>query len=358
MKRIMITLCVLGFALTAKAQVGVNTTDPKATLDVVGKTTDGTIPDGIMAPRITGDELHNKDNGSNDAYGLSQKGALVYVTKAASDANLIDETINVNAIGYYYFDGNIWKAISSRDTEPWYNVATNSAATSNTQDIYQKGKVGVGTTTPNAQLDVRPNPTSTSNPGAGIIGLGTTTIAASTAGAGAIRYDTASGGVLEYSNGVVWNTLQSTVKRSIVVAKKISTQTIASFANTGYIVDWTELTDVNNNFDPATGIFTAPRDGNYTISFSFDFNYGTVIANSQVEAILVSSGGTYNDKKSVVAFPANGASQAGASISFTLKMTAGEFVRPYIWHSTGSDKTLRVGTGADDGFVNFSVVEL
>jgi len=29
-----------------------------------------------------------------------------------------------------------------------------------------------------------------------------------------------------------------------------------------------------------------------------------------------------------------------------------------IWHSTGTDKVLRVGSGDDDGFVNFSVAEL
>ena len=63
-------------------------------------------------------------------------------------------------------------------------------------------------------------------------------------------------------------------------------------------------------------------------------------------------------KKSVVAFPAGGTSQAGAAISFTLKMAAGETVYPMIWHDTGTDKVLRIGSGGDDGFVNFSVAEL
>jgi trimeric autotransporter adhesin len=38
--------------------------------------------------------------------------------------------------------------------EPWYNVATNSGANANTQNIYQMGNVGVGTTTPSAKLQV------------------------------------------------------------------------------------------------------------------------------------------------------------------------------------------------------------
>lgn len=38
--------------------------------------------------------------------------------------------------------------------EPWFNQATNTAATSNTQNIYQMGNVGIGTTAPTAKLHV------------------------------------------------------------------------------------------------------------------------------------------------------------------------------------------------------------
>ena len=36
--------------------------------------------------------------------------------------------------------------------EPWYNVATNTGATANTQDIYQMGNVGIGTSTPTEKI--------------------------------------------------------------------------------------------------------------------------------------------------------------------------------------------------------------
>lgn len=39
-------------------------------------------------------------------------------------------------------------------SEPWYDVATNKGAFSNTSNIYQMGNVGVGTATPTAKLDV------------------------------------------------------------------------------------------------------------------------------------------------------------------------------------------------------------
>lgn len=58
-------------------------------------------------------------------------------------------------------------------TEPWFNVATNTAATSNTQNIYQMGKVGISTSNPQLNLDVAPV-----SGGAGI-NIGTTGTASS-----------------------------------------------------------------------------------------------------------------------------------------------------------------------------------
>jgi hypothetical protein len=94
------------------------------------------------------------------------------------------------------------------------------------------------------------------------------------------------------------------------------------------------------------------------VSFSFNFDYGSIAAGTVVEAHLISSGGTTNDKKSVVSYPSSGSAPAGAAITFTIKLTSGETVKPVIWHSLGVTKTLRVGTGTEDGFVNFSVAEL
>jgi hypothetical protein len=175
--------------------------------------------------------------------------------------------------------------------------------------------------------------------------------------AGALRYNTSSGGILQYSNGTSWNNLQSNVQKATVVAKKISAQSVSNTTITD-VTNWDEITDLTNNFNPTTGIFTAPRTGNYVVSFSFNFNYGTINAGTVVEAQLISSGGTTNDKKSVVSYPTSGSAPAGAAITFTIKLTSGETVKPVIYHSLGVTKTLRVGTGTEDGFVNFSVAEL
>lgn len=117
MKQQILTMMVLLSTITiANAQtgnVGINTITPAATLDVTGVATDPLKLDGIIAPRLTGNELAAKN------YTPAQTGAMVYVTAAAG--SLMGQVINVSAVGYYYFDGTVW--------------------------VYTKGTGGTGTTT-------------------------------------------------------------------------------------------------------------------------------------------------------------------------------------------------------------------
>ncbi|RZJ69682.1 MAG: hypothetical protein EOO47_23880 [Flavobacterium sp.] len=99
----MVMILVLGISTQSYGQVGVNTTTPKATLDITGIPTNATVPDGIIAPRLTGDELKAKDN----VYTANQTGTLLYVTAAAT-APTTPKTVNVTRTGYYMFDGTAW----------------------------------------------------------------------------------------------------------------------------------------------------------------------------------------------------------------------------------------------------------
>ena len=87
------------------AQVGINNSNPNATLDVVAKTTDGSQPEGIIAPKLTGDQIQAADG----QYLAAQAGAIVYATAAATAPST--KTASITGVGYYFFDGNIWRKI-------------------------------------------------------------------------------------------------------------------------------------------------------------------------------------------------------------------------------------------------------
>ena len=93
------------------AQVGINTENPSSTLDVSikknGNQLDNNQTYGLQAPRLTRAELSNLISN----YGANQKGALIYITDV-SGGTATGQRVNVNAEGYYYFDGTIWKKIS------------------------------------------------------------------------------------------------------------------------------------------------------------------------------------------------------------------------------------------------------
>lgn len=85
------------------AQVGINTDAPKATLHVVGTPSIATSPDGVIAPRLTGDQLKAKDA----VYLSEQTGTLVYVTQAVTTPST--KTAKVDKPGYYMYNGETWK---------------------------------------------------------------------------------------------------------------------------------------------------------------------------------------------------------------------------------------------------------
>lgn len=134
------------------SQVGINTTSPSATLDVVAKHSDGSAPEGILVPRLTGDALFAASGSSQ--YGTDQQGAIVYVTEAVSDGNDTGQTINVNAPGHYYFDAaeEVWKKIGESST-----IYTSNGTLTNPRVMdmnggtmgFANGRMSVGASTSN-----------------------------------------------------------------------------------------------------------------------------------------------------------------------------------------------------------------
>ena len=101
---------LVGLSALSKAQqgrVGINTTTPAATLDVVANTTDNARPDALLVPRLTRAELLAKDA----AYTAAQNGALTFVTTI--DGTATPKTANVTSVGFYYYDSpsSTWKTL-------------------------------------------------------------------------------------------------------------------------------------------------------------------------------------------------------------------------------------------------------
>lgn len=86
------------------AQVGIGTIHPKATLDIHGSPSKTAITDGLLPPRLLRSELISKTG-----YTASQTGAIIYITDLSGENNT--QTVNVTAVGYFYFDGSAWHRI-------------------------------------------------------------------------------------------------------------------------------------------------------------------------------------------------------------------------------------------------------
>lgn len=111
MKKQLLTLFTFTLGAFAFAQVGFHTTTPRTTLDVSAK---GGVndTDGFQAPRLTRVQLTAKGNA---LYGANQTGALIYITDIAG-GDAAGQRINIDATGYYYFDGNLWQKTTPANT--------------------------------------------------------------------------------------------------------------------------------------------------------------------------------------------------------------------------------------------------
>ncbi|MDA9056625.1 hypothetical protein N9K49_02105 [Flavobacteriaceae bacterium] len=99
LKKQFLTLLFFSAGLMTFAQVGVGTTSPTTTLDIVGTnhTTTGALAasDGVTVPRVTTDMLASPAAGTTT-------GQLVYSTHA-------------NSTGFYFWDGTTWEPLIKAD---------------------------------------------------------------------------------------------------------------------------------------------------------------------------------------------------------------------------------------------------
>ncbi|KAA0127135.1 hypothetical protein FY557_14195 [Chryseobacterium sp. SN22] len=153
------------------SQVGINTQIPKATLEVAAGSSNGTTPEGFIPPRLTGNQIQSADL----QYGTEQTGAVIYATAAVTATS--PKTTNINAPGYYYFDGSAWQklgriytagngislagsdvrlggSLSQATTIASNGNALNIMGSASTTTFDAAGNLGIGVASPSQLLDV------------------------------------------------------------------------------------------------------------------------------------------------------------------------------------------------------------
>ncbi|MGV4462724.1 hypothetical protein ACQ1PR_03955 [Ornithobacterium rhinotracheale] len=133
MKKSILLLSVLAMGASLYAQqdqgrVGINTTKPKATLDISKEGVDDAK--GLLIPRLTADEVKTMTDANK--VGLDQNSLLLYVTQPFADTkNKTGKYELIDQAGYYYYDakdnGGKWKRMSESESL-WENDASAKVA--------------------------------------------------------------------------------------------------------------------------------------------------------------------------------------------------------------------------------------
>lgn len=135
-------------------QVGINTTTPAATLDIIAKTPTGTSTtvDGLIVPRV--------DRQRAQSMTSAPTSTIIYVNDISTGTQT-GTAVNIDAVGLYTYNGAAWNKLGSGGSGNSI-YTTDGTLTgnrivslgSNNISFTGPGNVGVGTSTPGAKLEI------------------------------------------------------------------------------------------------------------------------------------------------------------------------------------------------------------
>lgn len=155
-------LCLIGstsissFFYAQAGRIGINTPDPKATLDITAKTDGTRQAEGLMIPRLTGDQIQTMT--ANIQPGTES--LMIYAT--ATPAAPTSKVAKITQPGYYFWNGNNWESVGVNSNLYTADGSITTPLASRNVDLNGKnlvfsgtGSVGIGTTpSATAKLDV------------------------------------------------------------------------------------------------------------------------------------------------------------------------------------------------------------
>ncbi|GAB2774525.1 hypothetical protein [Salinimicrobium soli] len=143
MRNFIIGVLLSVFIFQAKAQVGINTTDPKAQLDVsIANPSSAQPTDGILIPRI--------NSFPSTEPSAAQHGMMVFLLNAQTGF----------PSGFYFWNASSgkWEGIGGKAFSDFYKVGTTQPSTNQQDAIFRKGNVSIGGETGNVKLKVMITP--------------------------------------------------------------------------------------------------------------------------------------------------------------------------------------------------------
>ncbi|WP_051585210.1 tail fiber domain-containing protein [Chryseobacterium sp. UNC8MFCol] len=158
----MFILCLFGTVSMSSSmysqagKIGINTVNPKATLDINAKTDGSSQAEGLLIPRLTGDQIQTMT--SNIQPGTES--LMIYAT--AAPASPTSKVSKITQPGYYFWNGNNWESVGINSNIYTADGSITTPLAARNVDLNGKnlvfsgnGSVGIGTApSASAKLDV------------------------------------------------------------------------------------------------------------------------------------------------------------------------------------------------------------